>query len=93
MYVVGNWVEGNVGNMSFGDLCSSPRKENNSKPPTGGNLVLHERIIRVNPNKGEQGGIPEKGYPGIANPKGDLSWRQRELIPRCQRDNSNKDPS
>ena len=48
---------------------------------------------RVNPNGGKQGGIPEKESTGIANPKGDPSWRQKELIPRCQRDNSNKDLS
>ena len=59
MYGFVDWVGGNVGNMSFGDYCSSPRKEKNSKPPTGENLVPHELITRVNPNRGKQGGIPE----------------------------------
>ena len=93
MYVVGDWVEGNVGNMYFGDWCSPPRKEKNGKRPTGESLVPHERIIRVNPNRGKQGGIQEKESPGIANPKGDPSWRQMELIPMCHRYNSNKDSS
>ena len=77
----------------MGNWCSSPRKEKNSKPPTGGNIVPHKQIIRVNPNGGKKGGIPEKESPGIANPKGDMSWRQTELIPRCQRENSNEYPS
>ena len=34
-----------------------------------------------------------KEYPGIANPKGYPCWRQTELIPRCQRENSNEYPS
>ena len=93
MYVVSDWDEGNVENLSFGDCCSSPRKENNSNPPTGENLVPHEQISRVNPSRGKQGGISEKEYKGIANTKGDQSWRQTELIPRCQRENSNEDPS
>ena len=54
----------------------------------GKNVVPHEQIIRVNPNGGKQGGIPEKESPGIENPKSDPSLRQTELIPRCQRDNS-----
>ena len=49
---------------------SSPIKENNSKPPTGENVVTPERISRVNPNEEKQGGIPEKESTGIANPKG-----------------------
>ena len=75
------------------NICSSPRKDKYSKSPTGKYLVPHERIIRVNPNGGKQGGIPEKESPGIANPKGYPSWRQTELIPKCQRENSNEDPS
>ena len=75
------------------NACSSPRKEKNSKPPTGGNVVPHGQISRVKPNGGKQGGIPETESTGIANPKDDPSWRQTELITRCQQDNSNKDPS
>ena len=56
--------------------CSSPRNEKNSNPPTGENLVPCKRIIRVNPNKGKQGGILEKESPGIAN-----SQRISELAP------------
>ena len=83
MYVVSDWVKGNVDNLSFCDLCSSPRKEKNSKPLTGVNVVPRERISRVNPNRGKQEGIPKKESPLIANPKGDPSWCQTELIPRC----------
>ena len=74
-------------------LCSSPRKEKNIKPPTGENVVPHERISRVNPIRVKQGGTPEKESPVIANTKGDPSWCQTEFIPRCPRENSNKDPS
>ena len=73
--------------------CISPRKEKNSKPPTGENVVPRKQTIRVNPNGEKQGGIPKKESPGIANPKGDLSGRQTELVPRCPRENSNEDPS
>ena len=73
--------------------CSSPRKENNSKPPTGENVVPRKRTIKVNPNRGKQGGIPEKESPGIANPKGDPNGRQTELVPRRQQENSNTYPS
>ena len=41
--------------------------------------------------RGETRRNPQEGMPVIANTKGDPSWRQTELIPRCQRDNSNKD--
>ena len=34
-----------------------------------------------------QRGIPEKECPGIFIPKGDPSWRQKEIIPKCQREN------
>ena len=90
MYIFGNWVKGDVGSLSFGDLCSSPRKEKNSKPPTGRSVVPHERISRFNPNGGKQGGIHKTESPGILNLKDDPSWRQTELIRRCQRDNSKK---
>ena len=48
-----------------------------------------EWISRVNPNGGIRGWIPEKEFPGIANSKGDPSGRQKELILRCPRENSN----
>ena len=56
-------------------------------------LVPHKRISIVNPNGGKQGGTTERESTGIEKPKGDPSWLQKELITRCQRDNSNKDPS
>ena len=62
-------------------------------PQRGENVGPHKRVSRVNPNRGKQGGIPEKKSLGIANPKGYPSWCQTELIPRCQRENSNEDPS
>ena len=59
----------------------------------GENVVPHKRISRLNPNRGKQGGIPEKKSPGIANTKGDPSWRKTELVLRCQRENYNEDLS
>ena len=93
MYVVGNWIERNVGHLSFGDWCSSPRKEKNSKPPTGGNVFPCKETIKVNPNRGKQRGIPEKESPGIANNQSDPNGRQTELVPRRPQKNSNMDPS
>ena len=61
--------------------CSSPRKENNRKPPTGENVIPRKQIIKVNPNRGKQGGIPEKESPGIANTKGNPNGHQTELLP------------
>ena len=72
---------------------SSPTKEKNRKPPTGENVVPRERTIRVNPNRGKQGGIPKKESPGIANHKGDPGGRQMELVPRFPRENYKKDLS
>ena len=65
---------------------SSPRKERNRKPPTGGNVVPRKQTIRVNPNEGKQGGIPEKEAPWIANPKGNPSGCKTELFPRCRKE-------
>ena len=56
-------------------------------------VVPHKRRSIVNPNEGKQIGIPKKESLGISNPKEYLSWHQKEVIPRCQRKNSNKDPS
>ena len=72
---------------------SSPRKENNSKPPTGENVVPREQIIQVNPNGGKKGEIPEKESTGIANPKGNPNGRQTKLVPRHPLKNSKEDPS
>ena len=56
-------------------------------------MVPRKQTIRVNPNGGKQGGIPEKESPGIANNKSDPNGRQKELVPRRPRENSNEDPS
>ena len=77
-----------IGNIRW----SSPRKEKNRKLPTGENVVPREQTIRVNPNGGKVV-IPEKESSGIANPKGYPIGLQTELVPRCPRENSNKDPS
>ena len=74
-------------------ICSSPRKKKNSKPSTGKTEFLVNKIIKVNPNGGKQGGIPEKESPGIANTKSDPNGRQTKLFPWRLRGNSNKDPS
>ena len=72
---------------------SSPKKEKNSKPPTGETEFLANKTIKVNPNRGKQGGIPEKKSPGIANNKSDPNGRQKELVPRRPQGKSNKNPS
>ena len=54
---------------------------------------LANKTIKVNPNGGKQGGIPEKESPGIANNKSDPNGRQTELVPRRPRGNFNKDPN
>ena len=54
---------------------------------------LANETIKVNPNGGKQGGIPEKESLGIANNQSDPNGRQTELVPRRLRGNSNKDPS
>ena len=41
----------------------------------------------------QQVGITKKEYLWVANPKGDPSGRQTELVPRCPRENSNEDPN
>ena len=47
----------------------------------------------VNPNGGKQGGIPEKESLGIVNNKSNPNGRQKELVTRRPRGNSNKNPS
>ena len=75
------------------NTCSSPRKEKNSKPPTEKSVVPSEQTIKVNPNGEKKGGTPEKESLGIANPKGDPSRRQMELVLRRPQENSNEDLS
>ena len=50
------------------------------------------KTIKLNPNGGKQGGIPEKESPGIANNKIDPNGRQTELVSKRPLGNSNKDP-
>ena len=45
------------------------------------------------PQRGETRRNSRDGFSGIENHKGDPGWRQTEIIPICQRDNSNKDLS
>ena len=47
---------------------------------------LAKKTIKVNPNGGKQGGIPEKESLGISNNKSDPYERQKELVPRRQRE-------
>ena len=61
-------------------------------PLRGKNEFLANETIKVNPNGGNQGGIPEKESTGIANNKSDPNGRQKELVPRRPRGNSNKNP-
>ena len=51
------------------------------------------KIIKVNPNGGKQGGIIEQESLEIVNNKSDPNGRQMELVPRRPQGNSNKDPS
>ena len=62
-------------------------------PLWGKTDLLANETIKVNPNEGKQGGIPEKESPGIANNKSDPNGRQKELVPRRPRGNSSKNPS
>ena len=43
---------------------------------------LANKTIKVNPNGGKQGGIPEKESLGIANPKSNPNGLQTKLVPR-----------
>ena len=49
------------------------------KPLQGKMEFLANKTIKVNPNGGKQGGIPEKESPGIANKKSDPNGRQKEI--------------
>ena len=62
-------------------------------PLWGKTEFLANKNIKVNPNGGKQGGIPEMESSGIANNKSDPNGRQKELVPRRPRRNSNKNPS
>ena len=62
-------------------------------PLRGKTEFLPNKTVKVNPNRGKQGGIPEKESPGIANNKSNPNGCQTELVPRRPRGNSNKDPS
>ena len=62
-------------------------------PLRGKTEFLANRTIKVNPKGGKQGGIPKKESPGIANKKIDPNGRQKELVLRRPRGNSNKNPS
>ena len=39
------------------------------------------------PQQGKTKRNPSEESTGISNPKEDPSWHQKEVIPRCQRDN------
>ena len=62
-------------------------------PLRGKTEFLANKTIRVNPNGGKQGGIPEKESPGIVNTKSDRNRRRTELVPRCPQGDPDKDPS
>ena len=62
-------------------------------PLQGKTELLANKTIKVNPNGGKQGRIPEKEYMGIANNKSDPNGRQKELVPRRPPGNSNKNTS
>ena len=47
---------------------------------------LANKTLKVNPNGGKQGGITEKGSPGIRNNKSDMNGLQKELVPRRPRE-------
>ena len=62
-------------------------------PLRGKTEFLANETAKVNPNVIKQGGIPKKESPGIVNNKSDPNGRQKELVPRRPRGNSNKNPS
>ena len=49
-------------------------------------VVPQESWRRVNPNRGKTKRNPLEEYLGIPNLKEDPSWREKEVIPRCQRE-------
>ena len=94
MYVVGDWIEGNVGNLSFLMIDGFPQERRRTVNPLRRKTeFLANEKFKVNPNGGKQGGIPKKESLGIANNKSDPNRRQKELVPRRPRGNSNKNPS
>ena len=62
-------------------------------PLRGRTEFLANELLRLTPNGGKQGGIPDKESPQIANNKSDLNRQQKELVTRRPRENSNKNPS
>ena len=74
MYVVGDWVKWKVGNMSFGDWCSFPRKEKNSKPPNGGKCSPSRTNKQSKPQQGKTRRNPREGISRNHKPQ-----RQSEL--------------
>ena len=75
MYIIGDWVEGNEGNLSFGDWFSTPRKYNNSKPPTG-KCSSPRTNNHSKPQRGETRRNPQEETSGNRKSK-----KQSELAP------------
>ena len=63
------------------------------KPLRGETEFLANKTIKVNPNGRKTRGNPQEGISGIVNNKSDPNGRQKELVPRRPRGNSNMNPS
>ena len=80
--------------LGTGQLYGVPQEMRRTVNPLRGKMdFLANETIKVNPNGGKQGIIPEKESPGIANKKSDPNGIQKELVPRRPQGNSNKNPS
>ena len=90
--MVGRWDTKRGQRRRRGDGVPQERRRT-VNPLRGKTEFLANETVKVNPNGGKQGGIPKKESPGIANNKSDPNGRQKELVPRRPRGNSNKKPS
>ena len=94
IYVAHMLYECSLSNNTSVPIYVVPKEKIRTVNPLQGKLeFLANKTIKVNPNGGKQGGIPEKESTGIANPKSNPNGLQKKLVPRRPRENSNKDPS
>ena len=97
IYVVSDWVEGNIDNLVLLVIYVVPQERRSIVKPQRGNIhftispfhhsyssprkekhcKIQRRKVKRNP--------PEESM-GISNTKENLSWHQKEVIPRCQRE-------
>ena len=69
--------------MSYKNVVPQERRRT-VNPLRGKTEFLANETVKLNPNRGKQGGIPKKESPGIANNKSDPNGRQKELVPKTR---------